>query len=67
MKHNISAKDKNEKEKKTLSTHYELNHIPLNSYIAVLTHNVAIFGDRTLKRVNDVTVWGLNSIGLGSL
>lgn len=54
------------RKKNTLSTHYELNHLPLNSYIAVLTHNVAIFGDRTLKRVNDVTVWGLNSTGLGS-
>ena len=39
MKHNISTEDKNVK-KKTLSTHYELNHIPLNSHIAVLTHSV---------------------------
>ena len=46
MKHNISTEDKNEK-KKTLSTHYELNHIPLNSHIAVLTHSVAVFGDRS--------------------
>lgn len=65
MKHNISTEDKNEK-KKTLSTHYELNHIPLNSHIAVLTHSVAVFGDRTLKRVIKVK-GGLNSIGLGSL